>query len=163
MKRWGITFKLFVMTVIFFVCFYGMVILSQFLLFDRFYQIQKESRVEKHLKSFGTSYTKEAWGRTRTSRELVRFMLRNKTQMVIMKLDGRMKSEDPFRMKLIDEKGQTQVIPMSLFMNQFGDMLRSAHLKENDRVTIQGEHVVSASELGHLFYPVNITKQGERR
>ncbi|WP_405112819.1 HAMP domain-containing sensor histidine kinase [Paenibacillus sp. FSL K6-1217] len=160
MKRWGITFKLFVMTVIFFVCFYGMVILSQFLLFDRFYQIQKESRVEKHLKSFGTSYTKEAWGRTRTSRELVRFMLRNKTQMVIMKPDGRMKSEDPFRMKLIDDKGQTQVIPMSLFMNQFGDMLRSAHLKENDRVTIRGEHVVSASELGQLFYPVNITKQG---
>ncbi|NQX44249.1 GHKL domain-containing protein [Paenibacillus tritici] len=161
MKRWGITFKLFVMTVIFFVLFYGMVILSQFLLFDRFYQNQKETRVERHLKSFGTSYTKEGWGRTRTSRELVRFMLRNKTQMVILKLDGRMKSEDPFRMKLLDEQGNTQLIPMSLFMNQYGDPLRAAHLKENDQVTIHGEHVKDESELGNLFYPITITKQGE--
>ncbi|WP_238654964.1 sensor histidine kinase [Paenibacillus piscarius] len=161
MKRWGITFKLFVMTVIFFVCFYGMVILGQFLFFDRFYQNQKEARVEKQLKSFRTSYTNEAWSRTRTSREQVRFMMRNKTQMVILRLDGRMKSEDPFRMRVMDESGKVQVVPMSLFMNQYGDMLREANLKVNDQVKVVGEHFTDESALGNIFYPFAITKQGK--
>ncbi|AIQ58598.1 sensor histidine kinase [Paenibacillus borealis] len=160
MRRRGITFKLFVMTVIFFVCFYGMVILSQLLFFDSFYQSQKENRVEKHLKSFGMSYTKESWGQSRTSRELVRFMLRNKTQMVIVRLDGRLKSEDPFRMKLMDEAGKIQVIPMSLFMNEYGDTLRAAHLTENDQVTVQGERLDEDNDPGNLIYPLTITKQG---
>lgn len=160
MKRRGITFKLFVMTVIFFVCFYGMVILSQLLFFDSFYQSQKENRVEKHLKSFGTGYTEESWGRSRTSRELVRFMLRNKTQMVILKLDGRMKSEDPFRMKVMDGDGKIQVIPMSLFMNEYGDPLRAANLKENDQVTVLGERLEEDNDPGNLIYPLTITKQG---
>ncbi|KHL97612.1 histidine kinase [Paenibacillus sp. IHB B 3415] len=160
MRRRGITFKLFVMTVIFFVCFYGMVILSQLLFFDSFYQSQKENRVEKHLKSFGTGYTEESWGRSRTSRELVRFMLRNKTQMVILKLDGRMKSEDPFRMKVMDGEGKIQVIPMSLFMNEYGDPLRAANLKENDQVTVQGERLEEDNDPGNLIYPLTITKQG---
>lgn len=159
MRRRGITFKLFVMTVIFFVCFYGMVILSQLLFFDSFYQSQKENRVEKHLKSFGTGYTEESWGRSRTSRELVRFMLRNKTQMVILKLDGRMKSEDPFRMKVMDGDGKIQVIPMSLFMNEYGDPLRAANLKENDQVTVQGERLEEDNDPGNLIYPLTITKQ----
>ncbi|MEK3685268.1 sensor histidine kinase [Paenibacillus sp. FSL R10-2736] len=160
MRRRGITFKLFVMTVIFFVCFYGMVILSQLLFFDSFYQSQKENRVEKHLKSFGTGYTEESWGRSRTSRELVRFMLRNKTQMVILKLDGRMKSEDPFRMKVMDGDGKIQVIPMSLFMNEYGDPLRAANLKENDQVTVLGERLEEDNDPGNLIYPLTITKQG---
>lgn len=161
MKRWGITFKLFVMTVIFFVCFYGMVILGQFLFFDRFYQNQKEARVEKQLKSFGASYTNEAWSRSRTSRELVRFMMRNKTQMVILRPDGRMKSEDPFRMRVMDESGKVQVVPMSLFMNQYGDMLREANLKVDDQVKVVGEHFTDESALGDIFYPFAITKQGQ--
>lgn len=161
MKRWGITFKLFVMTVIFFVCFYGMVILGQFLFFDSFYQNQKEARVEKQLKSFRASYTNEAWSRTRTSREQVRFMMRNKTQMVILRLDGRMKSEDPFRMRVMDESGKVQVVPMSLFMNQYGDMLREANLKVNDQVKVVGEHFTDESALGDIFYPFTITKQGK--
>ncbi|WP_340023449.1 HAMP domain-containing sensor histidine kinase [Paenibacillus sp. FSL K6-1096] len=161
MKRWSITFKLFVMTVIFFVCFYGMVILGQFLFFDSFYQHQKEARVEKQLKSFAASYTHEAWSRNRTSRELVRFMLRNKTQMIILRPDGRMKSEDPFRMRVMDESGKVQIVPMSLFMNQYGDMLRNADLKENDQVTVVGEHFTDESALGDTFYPFTITKQGQ--
>lgn len=161
MKRWSITFKLFVMTVIFFVCFYGMVILGQFLFFNSFYQHQKEARVEKQLKSFAASYTREAWSRSRTSLEQVRFMLRNKTQMVILRLDGRMKSEDPFRMRLMDESGKVQVVPMSLFMSQYGDMLREANLKVNDQVKVVGEHFTDESALGETFYPFIITKQGK--
>jgi signal transduction histidine kinase len=139
-----------------------MVILGQLLFFDSFYQNQKETRVEKHLKTFGADYTREGWGRNRTSRELVRFMLRNKTQMVIVKPDGQMKSEDPYRMKLLDERGNIQVVPLSLFMNQYGDALRAANLKENDQVTVQGEHVDEDTDLGDLFYPATIARQGER-
>ncbi|WNS45332.1 HAMP domain-containing sensor histidine kinase [Paenibacillus sp. MMS20-IR301] len=161
MRRRGITLKLFIMTVIFFVCFYGMVILGQLLFFDSFYQNQKESRVEKHLKSFGADYTSGAWGNSRTSRELVSFMLSNKTQMVIVDLSGRLKSEDPFRMKLMDESGKLQVIPLSLFMNQYGDILRAADIAEGDQVTVQGERDEEDGAADAQIYPFSIKKQGE--
>jgi signal transduction histidine kinase len=160
MRRRGITFKLFVMTVIFFLCFYGMVILSQLLLFDNFYQKQKENRVEKHLKSFAARYTSEPWGSTRTSQELVRFMLRNKTQMVILKLDGRMNSEDPFHIKLIGDDGKSMVVSLSLFMNQYGDALRAANFKVDDQLSIEGELLDEDSSFPVIIYPISITKKG---
>lgn len=160
MRRRGITFKLFVMTVIFFLCFYGMVILSQLLLFDNFYQKQKEHRVEKHLKSFAARYISEPWGSTRTSQELVRFMLRNKTQMVILKLDGRMNSEDPFHIKLIDDDGKSMVVSLSLFMNQYGDSLRAANIKVDDQLSVEGELLDEDSASPVILYPISITKKG---
>ncbi len=160
MKRRGITFKLFVMTVVFFLCFYGMVILSQLLFFDSFYQKQKENRVEKHLKGFGSSYTSESWGTSRTSQELVRFMLRNKTQMVIMKLDGKIKSEDLFHMKVMNEDGQIMGVPLSLFINQYGDEFRAANIKLNDQLTIHGERLFDEVSSTDLIYPTSMNKQG---
>jgi signal transduction histidine kinase len=160
MRRRGITFKLFVMTVIFFLCFYGMVILSQLLLFDNFYQKQKENRVEKHLKSFAARYTSEPWGSTRTSQELVRFMLRNKTQMVILKLDGKLNSEDPFHLKLIGDDGKSMVVSLSLFMNQYGDALRAANFKIDDQLSIEGELLDEDSSSPVIIYPISITKKG---
>ncbi|CAH1054122.1 sensor histidine kinase [Paenibacillus pseudetheri] len=160
MRRRGITFKLFVMTVIFFLCFYGMVILSQLLLFDNFYQKQKEHRVEKHLKSFAARYISEPWGSTRTSQELVRFMLRNKTQMVILKLDGKMHSEDPFHIKLIDDDGKSMIVSLSLFMNQYGDALRAANIKVDDQLSVEGELLEEASSSPFILYPISITKKG---
>lgn len=161
MKRWGITFKLFVMTVVFFVCFYGMVILSQLFFFDGFYQQQKENRVEKHLKSFGSSYTSESWDTSRTSQELARFMLRNKTQLVIMKLDGKMKSEDPFHMKVMNEDGQIIAVSLSLFMNQYGDEFSAANIKLDDPLTIQGDQLIEGDVYSpELIFPTSIKKQG---
>ncbi|OMD36597.1 two-component sensor histidine kinase [Paenibacillus borealis] len=161
MKRWGITFKLFVMTVVFFVCFYGMVILSQLFFFDSFYQQQKENRVEKHLKSFGSSYTSGSWDTSRTSQELARFMLRNKTQLVIMKLDGKMKSEDPFHMKVMNEDGQIIAVSLSLFINQYGDEFSAANIKLDDPLTIQGDQLIEGDASSpELIFPTSIKKQG---
>lgn len=160
MRRRGITFKLFVMTVIFFLCFYGMVILSQLLFFDGFYQQQKEGRVEKHLKNFGASYTSEQWTGTRLSQELARFMLRNKTQMAIVKLDGKMNSDDPYHMKLRTEDGTSVVVSLSMFMNEYGDALRAADIQEDDQLTLEGEVFAEDSSSPDLIYPVSITTGG---
>jgi two-component system sensor histidine kinase VanS len=160
MRRRGITFKLFVMTVIFFLCFYGMVILCQLLFFDGFYQRQRENLVEKHLKSFGARYTSESWGSKRISQELTLFMMRNKTQTVILKLDGKMNSEDPFHMKFIGEDGKIMVVSLSLFMNQYGEALREAKIKEDDQLSVQGEFF--EGESASIIYPTSITKKGGR-
>lgn len=158
MRRQGITFKLFVMTVIFFLCFYGMVILGQLLFFDGFYQHQKEGKVEKHLKTFGASYTSEQWTGSRLSQELVRFMLRNKTQLAIVKLDGKMNSDDPYHMKLRMKDGRELVVSLSMFMSEYGDELRAADIKEEDTLTLEGElFEEDSSSTQDLIYPVSIT------
>ncbi|MDF9843602.1 MULTISPECIES: HAMP domain-containing sensor histidine kinase [unclassified Paenibacillus] len=160
MRRQGITFKLFVMTVIFFLCFYGMVILSQLLFFDGFYQQQKEGRVEKHLKSFGASYISEQWSGSRLSQELARFMLRNKTQLAIVKLDGKMNSDDPYHMKLRTKEGRELVVSLSMFMSEYGEALRAADIKEEDTLTLEGELFEGDSSTPDLIYPVRITASG---
>ncbi|ASA20149.1 sensor histidine kinase [Paenibacillus donghaensis] len=162
MRNRGITFKLFVMTAIFFICFYGAVILSQLLFFDSFYQQQKVSGVEKHLKSFGLKYVNEKWGSSRISREAARFMLRNKTQLAIITLDGKMKLDDPFHIKMRQDDGKVVIISLSLFMNQYGEELKAADIQQGDLLTVQGEVTVGQSS-SVLMYPVNIKKMDSER
>lgn len=87
-------------------------------------------------------------------------MLRNKTQMVILKLDGKMNSEDPFHIKLIDDGGKSMVVSLSLFMNQYGDALRAANIKVDDQLSIEGELLDEDSSSPFILYPISITKKG---
>ncbi|WP_025684348.1 sensor histidine kinase [Paenibacillus maysiensis] len=163
MNKRGVTFKLFIMTVVFFLCFYGMVILSQFLFFEKFYQQQKIGRVESRLQSFGQSYVNEAWGSGRVSREAARFMLQNKNQLAIVTPDGKVKLDDPFHINLRKADGQIVKISLSLFMNQFGDELRAARIQPGDTLTVEGEVLESDGISSvNFIYPSGIQKPGSK-
>ncbi|KAF6577826.1 two-component sensor histidine kinase [Paenibacillus sp. EKM212P] len=161
MNKRGVTFKLFIMTVVFFLCFYGMVILSQFLFFENFYQKQKIGRVESRLQSFGQSYVQEAWGSGRVSREAARFMLQNKNQLAIVTLDGKVKLDDAFHINLRETDGKIVKISLSLFMNEYGDELRAARIQPGDQVTVEGEVLgTDGISSANLIYPTGIQKLG---
>ncbi|MEE4570333.1 HAMP domain-containing sensor histidine kinase [Paenibacillus polymyxa] len=161
MNKRGVTFKLFIMTVVFFLCFYGMVILSQLLFFENFYQKQKIGRVESRLQSFGQSYVQEAWGSGRVSREAARFMLQNKNQLAIVTLDGKVKLDDAFHISLRKADGKVVKISLSLFMSEHGDELRAARIQPGDQVTVEGEMLGSDGiSSANLIYPAGIQKLG---
>ncbi len=161
MNKRGVTFKLFIMTVVFFLCFYGMVILSQFLFFENFYQKQKIGRVESRLQSFGQSYVQEAWGSGRVSREAARFMLQNKNQLAIVTLDGKVKLDDAFHINLRKADGKIVKISLSLFMSEYGDELRAARIQPGDTVTVEGEVLgTDGISSAYLIYPSGIQKLG---
>lgn len=161
MNKRGVTFKLFIMTVVFFLCFYGMVILSQLLFFENFYQKQKIGRVESRLQSFGQSYVQEAWGSGRVSREAARFMLQNKNQLAIVTLDGKVKLDGAFHISLRKADGKVVKISLSLFMSEHGDELRAARIQPGDQVTVEGEMLGSDGiSSANLIYPTGIQKLG---
>ncbi|KJK28908.1 sensor histidine kinase [Paenibacillus polymyxa] len=161
MNKRGVTFKLFIMTVVFFLCFYGMVILSQLLFFENFYQKQKIGRVESRLQSFGQSYVQEAWGSGRVSREAARFMLQNKNQLAIVTLDGKVKLDDAFHINLRKADGKIVKISLSLFMSEYGDELRAARIQPGDTVTVEGEMLgTDGISSAYLIYPSGIQKLG---
>ncbi|WP_336077962.1 sensor histidine kinase [Paenibacillus sp. 203] len=161
MNKRGVTFKLFIMTVVFFLCFYGMVILSQLLFFENFYQQQKIGRVESRLQSFGQSYVQEAWGSGRVSREAARFMLQNKNQLAIVTLDGKVKLDDAFHINLRKADGKIVKISLSLFMSEYGDELRAARIQPGDTVTVEGEGLgTDGISTANLIYPTGIQKFG---
>ncbi|WP_225999754.1 sensor histidine kinase [Paenibacillus sp. BJ-4] len=161
MNKRGVTFKLFIMTVAFFLCFYGMVILCQLLFFENFYQQQKISRVESRLQSFGQSYVKEAWGSGRVSREAARFMLQNKNQLAIVTLDGKVKLDDPFHINLRKADGKIVKISLSLFISQYGDELRASRIQPGDTITVEGEIPESDGiSTANVIYPMVIQKPG---
>ncbi|WOZ39117.1 sensor histidine kinase [Paenibacillus polymyxa] len=161
MNKRGVTFKLFIMTVVFFLCFYGMVILSQLLFFENFYQKQKIGRVESRLQSFGQSYVQEAWGSGRVSREAARFMLQNKNQLAIVTLDGKVKLDDAFHINLRKADGKIFKISLSLFMSEYGDELRAARIQPGDTVTVEGEVLgTDGISSAYLIYPSGIQKLG---
>ncbi|WP_179031461.1 sensor histidine kinase [Paenibacillus kribbensis] len=161
MNKRGVTFKLFIMTVAFFLCFYGMVILCQLLFFENFYQQQKIGRVESRLQSFGQSYVREAWGSGRVSREAARFMLQNKNQLAIVTLDGKVKLDDPFHISLRKADGKIVKVSLSLFIGQYGDELRAARIQPGDTITVEGEILESGGiSSANVIFPVAIQKSG---
>lgn len=161
MSKRGVTFKLFIMTVAFFLCFYGMVILCQLLFFEDFYQQQKVGRVESRLQSFGQSYAREAWGAGRVSREAARFMLQNKNLLAIVSMDGKIKLEDPFHITLRKADGKIVKISLTLFMSHYGEELRAVRIQPGDTITVEGEVLenngVSSTD---VMYPAIIHKPG---
>ncbi|MFF2910573.1 sensor histidine kinase [Paenibacillus sp. NPDC057934] len=161
MKKRGVTYKLFIMTVVFFLCFYGMVILSQMLFFEGFYENQKISRVENHLKAYAANYaSQENRSMSQISKDTAKFIIQNKSQLAILTLEGKVKLGDPFHITLKKENGQLVTINLSLFMNMYGTELKNAQIQQGDELTIFGENDVVEESQIHVLYPINIQKQG---
>ncbi|ANY70061.1 two-component sensor histidine kinase [Paenibacillus sp. BIHB 4019] len=160
MRKRGVTFKLFIMTVVFFLCFYGMVILCQLLLFDQFYENQKISGNEKQLAKFAQNYAQTGWSSSKTSNEAARFMLQNKIQLAILTLDGKVRMDDPYHITLKTDDQSLYVVPLSLFLNSYETEFRAAGIQSGNVVTVEGEMEPGTEAMNQVLYPLSIHKTG---
>lgn len=159
MRKWGVTLKLFVITVLFFAMFYGMIMLSHLLFFGDFYQQYKITKVERNLGKFASFYVREAGDFNKLSREAAKFIVRNKSQLAIVNMDGQIIMDDPYHLILKTEKGQKVVVPMTYFTNVYGNEWTAAKVHEGDRLTVWGTTEILSREPSTILYPETIYKQ----
>lgn len=158
MKTRGVTFKLFMLIVAVFLCFYAMIIFFQLFFFEDFYKNQKMSRIETKLAAFSREYAREGWENGRLLRETARFGRDNKGQLAVVTPDGYVKYNDPYRLELKKTDGSTADVTLSSFLNQFGSDLLSLHLHAGDTIEVLGE---LDNEGGvNVIYPLSIRKPG---
>ncbi|WP_019912573.1 sensor histidine kinase [Paenibacillus sp. HW567] len=156
MKNRSITFKLFMITVLFFAFFYMMIILSQLLLFNNFYENHKLNKVEQRLKKFATDYSRKDWSSSQLTREMLKFMTSNRSQLAIMDIDGKMMVDDPYHMVVKQDDGQKILVSLSLFMTLYGDEFRAANIQKGDRITLLGDIEQRGKENAGVLYPEKI-------
>lgn len=158
MNTRGVTFKLFMLIVAVFLCFYAMIIFFQLFFFEDFYKNQKMSRIETKLAAFSREYDREGWENGRLLRETARFGRDNKGQLAVVSPDGYVKYNDPYRLELKKADGSTADVSLSSFLNQFGSDLLSLHLHAGDSVEVLGE--LDNGGGVNVIYPLSIRKPG---
>lgn len=158
MRNRSITFKLFILSVIFFACFYLMIILSQFFFFEKFYQNYRITKVERELDKFALKYTQEKADNRELLLEAVKFMSHSRSQLAVVNMDGNMVMEDPYRLVLELPDHKRVLVALSLFMSMNPDKFRDANLKIGDELTIWGEKDIREDESVVVFYPDKINK-----
>ncbi|KZE51022.1 sensor histidine kinase [Rossellomorea marisflavi] len=160
MKRKGITLKLFLLTVVVFMCFYGMIILAHMLFFQDFYQKYKIKGVESALERFSEHYVNEDWSSHRASREAVKFMSENKSQLTIVDMDGDLTLNDPYHITLKQQDGTLVVVSLSFFMNTYGQELKAAAIDKGSTLTVWGALDQEQKDSPTVMYPFQITQKG---
>ncbi|UTE72156.1 HAMP domain-containing histidine kinase [Rossellomorea marisflavi] len=160
MKRKGITLKLFLLTVVVFMCFYGMIILAHMLFFQDFYQKYKIKGVESALERFSEHYVNEDWSSHRASREAVKFMSENKSQLTIVDTDGDLTLNDPYHITLKQQDGTHVVVSLSFFMNTYGQELKAAAIDKGSTLTVWGALDQEQKDAPTVMYPFQITQMG---
>ncbi|MEN1986975.1 sensor histidine kinase [Paenibacillus hubeiensis] len=163
MKNWGITRKLFLVTALFFVCFYGIVIFSQLFFFERFYENHKLGKVEQNLARLAEYYKDTPGDNKRFSNQMLQFMNRNKSQVTVVDMKGNLVWEDPYHMIITEDDGQKTNVSLSLFMNLYGEEFKRLDIKVGDRLTVWSDEDIEAMESAnpdHVMYPGQISKKG---
>lgn len=160
MKRKGITLKLFLLTVVVFMCFYGMIILAHMLFFQDFYQKYKIKGVESALERFSEHYVNEDWSSHKASREAVKFMSENKSQLTIVDTDGDLTLNDPYHITLKQQDGTLVVVSLSFFMNTYGQELKAAAIDKGSTLTVWGALDQEQKDAPTVMYPFQITQEG---
>ncbi|MGF7050520.1 signal transduction histidine kinase [Paenibacillus sp. DS2015] len=158
MNKQGVTFKLFAVTVSFFLCFYGLFTLGQLLFFENFYQYQKINRVESSLKKFSNNYARAQWDSERVSAEAVKLMTQNKNHFAIVTLDGNVKFDDPYQIKIKQDSGEVTDVSISLLLSEYREPFTALQIRLGDHLDVQGE--VDGQSSDHMLYPARISKEG---
>ncbi|WP_322922466.1 HAMP domain-containing sensor histidine kinase [Paenibacillus campi] len=169
MKNRSITFKLFIITVIFFACFYAMVILSQLLFFNQFYETYKMRQVEHNVEQLAHEYVTESVDSNTLSRQAIRFMETNKSQLAIINPQGEMMLNDMYQLRLNETyhlllkqpDGKQIFVPLALMMSEYGEPFRQAHIKLGDTLTIYGTiRAPSGKQPYTVLDPQQLNKNG---
>lgn len=156
MKNRSITFKLFFLSVIFFACFYLMIILSQFFFFERFYQDYRIEKVERELDKFALKYSQQETETREILFEAAKFMGHSRSQLAVVNMDGNMVMDDPYRLVLKLPNNQKVLVALSLFLSMYSDEFKTAGIQLGDRLTISGQTDTGQNESSIVLYPDKI-------
>jgi len=162
MRNRSITFKLFIISVIFFACFYLMIILSQFFFFEKFYQHYRITKVERELDKFALKYTQEQADNKGLLLETIKFMSHSRSQLAVVSMDGNMLMDDPYRLELELPDHKKVLVALSLFLSMNPEKFREANIKVGDELTIWGEKDLRENEPNMVLYPDKIYKQSSK-
>lgn len=158
MKRRGIVVKLFAITVTSFLALFAIVLMSQLLFFERFYEYHKLNGLEKRLRAFSHQYELHMDDQTRISRELAAFINRHKAQLAVLTPQGEVLHDNPFRIVIREADGREVKLSLSPFSPSKTRELQAARLTRGD--VIEAEGFYEDELLRDWLYPVVIRKAG---
>ncbi|MEF3303871.1 sensor histidine kinase [Paenibacillus sp. GYB003] len=154
----GVVVKLFAITASLFVAFYAIVLVSQLLFFEQFYEHYKLSALGKKLRTFGQHYA-QMRDDDRISREIALFINKNKSQLAILTPEGKIVHDNPFRIVIREPDGHQVKVSLSTFASK-GRELQAAKLKRGDRIEVEGFFEDETAR--DWLYPVEIKKAGAK-
>lgn len=156
MKTRGIVFKLFAANLVFYIVFFATVVAGHFWFFERFYQHERASDLGKKLASFAMDYARHKWPEEKTPMVMGSFITQNHVQMAVLSKEGEVRYDNPFRIQLNTDKGQSLPVAVSFFPDI--SALTSYGLQPGDRVTVQGAYYMEQGNA--LFSPYVIRREG---
>ncbi|RKN86793.1 sensor histidine kinase [Paenibacillus ginsengarvi] len=157
MRSRGVVVKLFAITALLFLVFYAIVLLSQLLFFEQFYEHHKLTVLGKKLKAFSQHYDEWRGDKDSVSREIAQFISKNKSQLSILTPEGKVLYDNPFRIVIREKDGHQVKVSLSTFASKARD-LQAAKLKRGDRIEVEG--FFEDEKARDWLYPVEIKKPG---
>ncbi|WP_161490657.1 HAMP domain-containing sensor histidine kinase [Paenibacillus sp. O199] len=148
-------FKLFAANLVFYIIFFAIVISGHFFFFERFYQNERASDLQKKLSSFASYYSQQNFPMERISSVMGRFITQNHVQIAILDKQGQIRYDNPFKLWIETDSGERIAVSTSFFSDL--SKLAQYGLQKDDRVSIQGEYYDEQNR--KLFSPYVITKE----
>ncbi|WP_033541232.1 sensor histidine kinase [Planococcus sp. CAU13] len=151
MKKFGITFKLFMSTSAIFILFYVLVLLAQLMVFPEFYEQRKIQKLEQDAASLASIYQDDPTGIWESDSTIMRRLAKSGTNFTLTDFEGNITANDPFRMQVMQNDGTS--INISLYF------IVSAYRQEFEQLEISaGQEIVMHGEFGdgqdsNTFYP----------
>lgn len=156
MRKRGITVKLFAVTALFFLVFYAMIMIFQFIFFERFYQYHKTKEAAEHLHLLAEDYENHSWNETELTKQTLSYMKKTKSPLTIVDAEGFQLVQDPFNIMLEIEDGKVVEVSLSLLVTNYGQQIRALNIKKGDTLTVKGE---ADANVPSVIYPSVITKE----
>ncbi|MBU5674899.1 HAMP domain-containing histidine kinase [Alkaliphilus sp. MSJ-5] len=155
MKRNSITFKLFIITTIFFILFLMIVVISQSMFFEKFYINHKISKLEKNLEGFAKKYYKEGWDQITITKNISNFINNNNAQIAILD-DKAITRHIPLFNLIIETEDKNEVmVPLNNMILM--ETIQKLNLSIGDPIVIKG---VYSNNEHNIIYPSSIQGKG---
>lgn len=149
MRKNSITFKLFIITAVFFIVFLGIALITQTFFSDEFFQNKKIDELEKNFEKFVYQYEDSNWDRKSFQRNVKLFSDENYAQIAILDSEGYMKYMDYFTIEITNPRGEVIIIPLNNFL-YFYDF-EELGIDIGDEIVVDGINV-----LENTLLPVKI-------
>ncbi|MHC1682259.1 MAG: ATP-binding protein [Clostridiaceae bacterium] len=148
MKKQGIVFKLFLISLTFFVIFLATFIGGQTLFFKKFYLNTKISDLEENLESLSRVYLKESWNSETITKNLNKFADENNAQISVLDETGVVKYTPAFDILLETTEGNVK-IPLNSIA--YLDTFQNLKFEVNSEIEVLGYFSEDFSEVLSLF------------
>lgn len=136
MNKRGITFKLFIITLLFFTVFLSLFITAQTMFFKKFYLTTKVSKLQKNLNNFSLQYQNENWDSSTITKYMNRFTDQNNAQIAVLDANGNIKYTPNF--EIIIEASSEGKIKIPLNSIAYLDGFQNLKLTKGDEIEVKG-------------------------